>query len=168
MKASGLALAGSAKYADRAKRGVLENDPNDGILTAEEISRINLTGTWLVSVSACESGMGRSLDGEGLLGLKRGFHKAGAQNLLLCLWPIEDSSARHFTEAFYAEFGKGRDPREAHHLAMKTVLGHLKKELGITSAMRNAGAFVLTSGQKLAAEDFQPVAGKRLVRAEKN
>ena len=167
MKASGLALAGSAKYADRAKRGVLENDPNDGILTAEEISKINLNGTWLVSVSACESGMGRSLDGEGLLGLKRGFHKAGAQNLLLCLWPIEDSPARHFTEAFYAEFGKGRDPREAHHLAMKTILGHLKKESGITSAMRNAGAFVLTSGQKLAADEFQPVAGKRLVRAEK-
>ena len=100
--------------------------------------------------------------------MKRGFHKAGAQNLLLCLWPIEDSSARHFTEAFYAEFGEGRDPREAHHLAMKTILGHLKKESGITSAMRNAGAFVLTSGQKLVADELQPVAGKRFVRAEKN
>ena len=167
MRAGGLALAGSARFADRAKRGLCDDDADDGILTAEEISRMNLKGTWLVSVSACESGMGRTLNGEGLLGLQRGFQNAGAQNLLLCLWPIEDSAARNFTEAFYREISKGHNPRLAYHYATTRLLTDLRKASGISSAIRNAGAFVLSSGQSEVADAPQGTVSKRLVRAEK-
>jgi CHAT domain-containing protein len=167
MRAGGLALAGSAKFADRAKRGLCDDDADDGILTAEEISRMNLRGTWLVSVSACESGMGRTLNGEGLLGLQRGFQNAGAQNLLLCLWPIEDSAARNFIETFYREISKGRDPQTAYHYATTRLLTDLRKVSGISSAIRNAGAFVLSSGQPEVADTPQRTVSKRLVKAEK-
>ena len=145
MRAGGLALAGSAKFADRAKRGLCGNDPEDGILTAEEISQMHLEGTWLVSVSACESGMGRSLDGEGILGLRRGFQRAGAQNLLLCLWPIQDTQACDFIEAFYKKIGAGKDPTEAYTETITESLIKDRESIGLAAAIRNSGAFVLSS-----------------------
>jgi CHAT domain-containing protein len=166
MRAGGLALAGSAKYADKAKRGLCENDSEDGILTAEDISKMKLQGTWLVSVSACESGMGRSLDGEGMLGLRRGFQQAGAQNLLLCIWPIQDTQACEFMEAFYGKIGAGADPRQAYTKTISESLVRTKKTLGLAEAIRSAGAFVLSSSastpfKKPEIINAKPLAGKK-------
>ena len=162
MRAGGLALAGSAKFADRAKRGLCGNDPEDGILTAEEISQMHLEGTWLVSVSACESGMGRSLDGEGILGLRRGFQRAGAQNLLLCLWPIQDTQACDFIEAFYKKIGAGKDPTEAYTETITESLIKDRESIGLASAIRNSGAFVLSSSARIFSANAHQSAAKSL------
>ena len=55
---------------------------NDGILTAEDVSILDLQGTWLVTLSAGDTGSGEARAGEGVMGLRRGFIQAGAQNLL--------------------------------------------------------------------------------------
>ena len=65
---------------------------NDGIVTAEEVGGLNLKGTWLVVLSACETGTGQAKAGEGVMGLRRGFIQAGAQNLLMTLWRISDET----------------------------------------------------------------------------
>ena len=167
MRAGGLALAGSAKYADKAKRGLCANDSEDGILTAEEISKMKLQGTWLVSVSACESGMGRSLDGEGMLGLRRGFQQAGAQNLLLCIWPIQDTQACEFMEAFYAKIGAGADPRQAYTKTISESLVRTKKALGLAEAIRSAGAFVLSSSASTPFKKPETISAKALAGKKK-
>jgi CHAT domain-containing protein len=167
MRAGGLALAGSAKYADKAKRGLCANDSEDGILTAEEISKMKLQGTWLVSVSACESGMGRSLDGEGMLGLRRGFQQAGAQNLLLCIWPIQDAQACDFMEAFYGKIGAGADPRQAYTKTISESLVRTKKALGLAEAIRSAGAFVLSSSAATPFKKSEIISAKALAGKKK-
>ena len=64
------------------KRGDVPPIETDGIGTAEDISTIDLKDTWLVTLSACDTGYGEARAGEGVLGLRRGFIEAGAQNLL--------------------------------------------------------------------------------------
>ena len=167
MRASGLALADSAKSADRAKKGLCGNDPDDGILTAEEISQMNLKNTWLVSVSACESGMGRSLDGEGILGLRRGFQNAGVKNLLLCLWPIQDEDARTFMESFYDGIGKGLPPQDAYSDTVADLLSRARQEGGLSRAIRSAGAFVLSGAPANIRSKKQAPDSKSFVRTEK-
>jgi tetratricopeptide (TPR) repeat protein len=90
MHRSGLALAGAQATLDAWKRGEVPPMDNDGILTAEEAGGLKLEGTWLVTLSACDTGTGEVRSGEGVLGLRRGFIQAGAQNLLLTLWSVAD------------------------------------------------------------------------------
>jgi CHAT domain len=71
----------------RRQRGEVLPTENDGIVTAEEAGGLKLDGTWLVVLSACETGSGEARAGEGAMGLRRGFIPAGAQNLLQTLWP---------------------------------------------------------------------------------
>jgi CHAT domain-containing protein len=90
---SGLALAG----ANRAW-GV-SADPEDGVLTAEEIATLDLSGVEWVTLSACDTGTGEVRAGEGVFGLRRAFHLAGADALVMSLWTVEDSAAREFMGA---------------------------------------------------------------------
>ena len=85
---SGLALAG-ANHRDEAAL-----DRDDGILTAEEIAAMDLTGVQWVVVSACQSGVGAIRDGEGVFGLRRAFQEAGARTTILSLWSVDDVAAR--------------------------------------------------------------------------
>jgi len=65
----------------------------DGVLTAEDVSSLDLKGTWLVTLSACDTGSGEARAGEGVMGLRRGFIQASwyaESNLLMTLWPISD------------------------------------------------------------------------------
>src|SRR5207248_2576649 len=73
MHRSGLALAGAQETLRAWGRGETPPMNNDGIVTAEEVGGLKLQGTWLVVLSACESGIGQALAGEGVLGLRRGF-----------------------------------------------------------------------------------------------
>jgi CHAT domain-containing protein len=72
--------------------GTREGAPteDDGIVTAEEVGGLNLKETWLVTLSACDKGSGEAVAGEGVMGLRRGFMQAGAQNLLMTLWSVAD------------------------------------------------------------------------------
>src|SRR2546430_6500337 len=86
MHRAGLALAGAQTTLEAWRRGEAPPTENDGIVTAEEVSALNLEGTWLVTLSACNTGGGVAKTGEGVLGLRRGFVQAGAKNLLMTLW----------------------------------------------------------------------------------
>ncbi len=83
---SGLFLAGANLHGE----GADEADAEDGILTAEEVTAMNLDGTDLVVLSACETGLGEVKDGEGVYGLRRAFQMAGARTVVSALWPVSD------------------------------------------------------------------------------
>ena len=72
----------------------------DGILFADEIYNLELEAD-LVVLSACESGLGKIVKGEGLLGLTRGFIYSGAQNVVVSLWQVADQSTAEFMIQFY-------------------------------------------------------------------
>lgn len=73
---------------------------NDGIVTVAELGTLKLEGTELVVLSACETGIGAIKSGEGVLGLRRGFIQAGAQNLLMTLWTVADEETVQFMADF--------------------------------------------------------------------
>lgn len=72
----------------------------DGIMTADNISRLNLKGAELVVLSACETGLG-TVNSEGVFGLQRAFKKAGVQTLVMSLWGVSDWTTKEFMVHFY-------------------------------------------------------------------
>lgn len=95
-------------------------EDNDGILTAAEVSAINLKGTRLVALSACESALG-SYDFEGVHGLTRGFKQAGVKSLLVSLWSVNDKSTAAFMSAFYRNWIDTGDRHDAYRKAVAAV-----------------------------------------------
>ena len=94
---SGLALAG----ANHSQEGAAREETEDGILTAEEISALDLSAASWVVLSACETGLGKVLSGEGVLGLRRAFETAGAGTLVMSLWQVEDDATRAWMTGLY-------------------------------------------------------------------
>lgn len=92
---SGLALAGANH---RAAAGP---DEEDGVLTAEEIAAMDLTGVEWAVLSACDTGVGEVKAGEGVFGLRRAFQVAGARTVIMSLWSVEDEAARQWMRALY-------------------------------------------------------------------
>ena len=96
---SGLILAGGNHAWQTGKP--LKPDMEDGILTAYEISQMNLSNTELVVLSACETGLGDIQGNEGVYGLQRAFKIAGAKYLIMSLWQVPDKETAYFMELFY-------------------------------------------------------------------
>jgi CHAT domain-containing protein len=113
---SGLALAGANR------RGTGEKD--NGILTALEASGLNLWGTKLAVLSACDTGVGEVRNGEGVYGLRRAFVLAGAESLVMSLWPASDYSTRHLMADYYKNLkqglGRGESLRQVQLHLLKT------------------------------------------------
>lgn len=145
MLRSGLALAGSNTSLLSRAKGQAPPPENDGLLTAEEVGHLHLDDTWLVCLSSCETGLGEIVDGEGVLGLRRGFLRAGAQNLLLTLWPIDDTQTAPIMLDFYKACLDGEAPGHALTRVQKEWLVRLRKEKGLPEAVFVAGPFILTS-----------------------
>lgn len=93
---------------------------NDGILTAKEITGLNLEDVDLVVLSACQSGLGEIKE-DGVFGLQRGFKKAGAQSLLMSLWDVDDHATQKLMVEFYKNLLLGKTKRESLQLAQNTL-----------------------------------------------
>jgi CHAT domain-containing protein len=119
MLRSGLALAGANTW---LKAGNPPEEAEDGLLTAEDVTGLDLVATELVVLSACETGLGQVHVGEGVFGLRRAFVLAGAKTLVMSLWKVPDEPTRELMEDFYSRLlvGEGRAEalRQA-QLAMK-------------------------------------------------
>ena len=102
LRLAGLALAGANQ------RGTATGTADDGILTAEEIGLLDLSGVEWAVLSACDSGAGTVAIGEGVLGLRRAFLIAGARSVIMSLWAVDDAAGREWMRALY-EARLGRD-----------------------------------------------------------
>ncbi|MEK7831228.1 MAG: CHAT domain-containing protein [Acidobacteriota bacterium] len=101
---SGLALAG----ANRRKSG-----EEDGILTALEATGLDLWGTKLVVLSACDTGVGEVKNGEGVYGLKRAFVLAGSESQVMSLWAVSDMGTKELMVEYYKRLLRGEGRGEA-------------------------------------------------------
>lgn len=119
-----------------------EESGEDGYLTAGEVSLLDLAGTSLVTLSACDTGLGLAQAGEGVLGLRRGFVKAGARNLVMSLWPVPDKETAKFMQDFIAR-AQEVPPAVALAQVQRDWLIRLSQERSVTDAVRQVGAFVL-------------------------
>lgn len=144
MQRSGLAFTGAQLTLDAWKRGETPDPENDGILMAQEVGTMNLKETWLVVLSACDTGVGEARAGEGVMGLRRGFVQAGAQNLLMTLWPVSDKWTVELMKAFYEQALKTGDAPGALAQVQREFLVKLKADKGALMAARLAGPFILT------------------------
>jgi CHAT domain-containing protein len=117
---SGVAFAGAGKLA----RSTVE-DPtrDDGILTALEVAELDMNRARLVVLSACETGLGKVVNGEGVLGLERAFHVAGASTLVISFWSVGDESTRQLMEQFYDNLWRQKMSKlEALRAAQRSLL----------------------------------------------
>ena len=114
----------------RADAGV---DSEDGILTAEEIAILNLTGVEWAVLSACDTGLGEVRSGEGVFGLRRAFQIAGAQTVITSLWAADDRATGDWMHAFYqAKLKAHRSTAESMREASMGVL-RMRREAGLST-----------------------------------
>lgn len=119
-KLSGLVLAGANLP--------VAQDADDGILTALEVAELDLSGMELAALSACETGLGKTAGGEGLLGLQRAFQTAGARSVVASLWQVDDEATRKLMVRFYENLWQ--------------------KKMGRLAALREAQRWVMQEGPK--------------------
>jgi CHAT domain-containing protein len=100
-----------------SKLGAKQN----GILTALEVSQLNLSHTKLVVLSACETGLGKIEGSEGTFGLTRGFKLAGVEQLVVSLWSVPDKETMELMTEFYSELAKTNTATNAFASAQKTM-----------------------------------------------
>ena len=88
------------------------SSPGDGVLRVFEIFNLRLNAD-LVVLSACQTGLGEQVTGEGMIGLTRAFLYAGAQSLLVSLWPVSDRSTPDLMTSFYGHLRDSSTKAEA-------------------------------------------------------
>lgn len=117
---SGIALAGANK---------LSGDDNKGVLTAEEFIGTDLRQCDLVTLSACDTGRGKELTGQGVMGLRASIMAAGPRNILMSLWKIPDESTVLLMKLFYSNlWEKHMPPAMALHAAQSALRAQLPQK----------------------------------------
>jgi CHAT domain-containing protein/Tfp pilus assembly protein PilF len=123
---SGLLLAGASGTMTGQTMPNLESNDN-GVLTAYEAMNLNLEGTDLIILSACETGLGDVKAGEGVYGLQRAFQVAGASALIMSLWKVDDAATQQLMTSFYSNFVKGGDKLKAFKQAQLQLMTKYKE-----------------------------------------
>jgi hypothetical protein len=140
---SGITLTGANQL---AAGGSVRRYGADGILVAAEVANLDLEGTDLVVLSACETGLGALGRGSGVAGLRSAILQAGAQNVIMSLWEVPDQQTSHLMTSFYSWYLNGTPAAESLRLAQVSVRARLRR-IGMDHPYYWAG-FVLES-QKL-------------------
>lgn len=122
---SGLILAGAGKAIGGNKDVDLSSNDN-GVLTAYEAMNLNLEGTDLVILSACETGLGDVKSGEGVYGLQRAFQVAGANALIMSLWKVDDAATQQLMTNFYTNLLKTGNKQKAFKQAQLQLMTKYK------------------------------------------
>ena len=110
---SGLALAGANQRGNE-----------DGVLTALEVAGLDLWGTQLVTLSACNTGVGEVKNGEGVYGLRRALVLAGSESQVMSLWPVSDQGTRELMIAYYRGLQRGAGRSAALRQVQLRMLQH--------------------------------------------
>jgi CHAT domain-containing protein len=113
---SGLALAGANEH----------KEEDNGILTALEVTGLNLWGTKLVALSACDTGVGEVKNGDGVHGLRRALVLAGAETQVMSLWGVPDEATRELMVSYYRMLQRGQGRGEALRRAQLEILKKVK------------------------------------------
>ncbi|GJM45362.1 MAG: hypothetical protein DHS20C21_22040 [Gemmatimonadota bacterium] len=133
---SGLVLAGANKIPEEGR--------DDGLLTAEEISMLDLSDVDLVVLSACETALGKAEAGEGMLGLRRMFRQAGARTVVSSLWKVGDHATSELMQIFYDRmWSRDESPAAALRGAQLDKLKQNRIENNGDGLPSTWGAFVL-------------------------
>lgn len=122
---SGLILAGAPDPNKEEQKTDLQSNDN-GILTAYEAMNLNLEGTDLIVLSACETGLGDVKAGEGVYGLQRAFLVAGANAMVMSLWKVDDEATQMLMTNFYTNWTKLGNKQKAFKQAQLQLMTKYK------------------------------------------
>lgn len=118
------------------------NTEDDGLLTSEEIAALDLTGTDWAVLSACDTGIGKNVAGEGVFGLRRAFRLAGAHTVVMSLWPVNDAASADWMLALYRARLQQRASTIAAVRAADLALIQQRRDKGLDPAPYYWAAFV--------------------------
>jgi CHAT domain-containing protein/Flp pilus assembly protein TadD len=121
---SGLMLTGASEN-DELNVGL--DSTSNGIITSYEAMNLDLKGTNLVVLSACETGLGEIKAGEGVYGLQRAFLVAGAEALIMSLWKVDDAATQQLMNSFYSNWTKSGDKQKAFKQAQLQLMTKFKE-----------------------------------------
>jgi len=117
----GLMFSGSNVSWTGNSQKMIKETGEDGILTAAEVSNMDLSNTKLVVLSACETGLGKIEGSEGTFGLKRGFKLAGVEQMIVSLWSVPDKETMELMTLFYEDLTQSLNPVKSFEKAQKQM-----------------------------------------------
>lgn len=120
---SGLLLTGAS---EPEKEDIGLDNSSNGVVTSYEAMNLDLHGTNLVVLSACETGLGEIKAGEGVYGLQRAFLVAGAKALIMSLWKVNDETTQQLMNIFYSNWTRTGDMQKSFKEAQLNLMNKYK------------------------------------------